>query len=78
MLTQKVAKPSYQSVIMDKISTNKVLIGVSISIDIWLKMLSQGLNTFVQYQRGMTSWQEITPVWYHWRLLSCGCRCIAE
>jgi hypothetical protein len=47
MFKQKVGKPLYQSEIMDKISTKKVWIGASTSIDIWLTMLSGGLITYL-------------------------------
>ena len=46
MFKQKVGKPLYQSEIMDKISTKKVWIGASTSIDIRLTMLSGGLITY--------------------------------
>ncbi len=69
LLTQKVVKRLYQSEIMDKISTKKAWIGVSTSIDFWLRMLSRGLRNSIQYQRDMISCQEVTPVCYHWRLL---------
>ncbi len=69
LLTQKVVKRLYQSEIMDKISIKKAWIGVSTSIDFWLRMLKRGFRNSIQYQRDMIGWQEITPVCYHWRLL---------